>query len=752
MSSAEIDLGAHLYIRAIEEKIPETIKSNPLDYSAFQLAFRDMSRWLVKRGALTKNDQDAWVADSAAIAAIDEKEAAGFLPYYQTVVMAHTKSDAALIRDGKAEYLKEFRELHADTIFDIEPETLTRVRGGDMQAIASGALNLLEAVHNDPANAAFVSGLDRASLDSLWSVLETSGYLMPGQNPDRSAPLGDQPLRGTPEEMDTLVHQASQISANLNLPEVVNQGDKPMTAAMLFKRAIDGAHYETVEVSDRGPDMNFDSDLTNIDCGSIYNVAGAFVRLAHSAQWDTQSIGALMVERGRVDDMRIALEDYYDKSINHCLMSGNMGDPKIDPEQAVRLGRAIDWMNEAISTDMKNERFTGDDGGLDVMGGKTKAMNRDFEEDIVEEAPIDAGFDDAVDEAEHETAEDKAAKDTGRGTVAAPVVFDADADLGAELYGHSDEKVRIPEALIYEADMIMLEMLDNGTIEYLRVRDGRPEIDMGDVDSSRAAFGTLEEAMGQFRDTFTNDGTQFGPGRVVTRAERASMHPDRQARLNLARIEPGRDIFRDYKPGSPQVAGKRMTRYLDRIMLQEDGSPNYNARRWLRDVAEKGVECEYRGEGEAAFAYAEAFVARDRKEIEQRQDSAREKRGISRVDFSAEEIGKFLFVKEASGTPPHVQITIAADGSVALSDPDAPKVTSKLTQTAPNLEQALAKKAANAPRLGGMISTEALKAAYQTGAKEISVMIDGDNPYAAIGKMTEEPVRKKTRVEQLVLS
>lgn len=257
----------------------------------------------------------------------------------------------------------------------------------------------------------------------------------------------------------------------------------------------------------------WDSDLMSQDCNSIYNVTTAFARLAHTAQCDTQSLDSLLVDPRRVDDLRVALDDYNDKGISNALMSGNMGDPKISPDQAKRFGQGIEWMNEAINSDMKSERFSGDDGGLMTQGGKAKVTSRDFEEELGGADGFDNAFDDL---------EDSAATDTGKGTAADPIAFDADADLDAETYGRSETKVRIPEAMVYQADMIMLEMIDNGTVEYLRQRAGRAETDLGDIESSRAAFGSLEEAMGQYRETFNDPRTAGRTADVITHARRSA--------------------------------------------------------------------------------------------------------------------------------------------------------------------------------------------------------------------------------------
>lgn len=747
MSSAEITLGAHLYTQAVDAGLPELFNSNPQDYGSIKLAFRDMAGWLRDNGCIAKDDAGNWQPSDKGMDALTEDQEKAFLPYYETAVMAHQKARGDLTRDGKAEYINDFQDIHADKIIEIEPATVTRVRADDMQTITTSSLNLLQAVHDDPANAAFVPGLDKASMDSMWNILEKSGYLMPGENPDRQSALGDQPLRGTPEEQDALYHQASQIAANVDLPDVINQGDKPMGAAMMLKGAVESANVEQVEAGIGTMENGWDSDLMSSDCNSIYNVVTTFARVAHSAQWDTQSLDSLLADPRKVDDLRVALADYDDKGIQHALMSGNMGDPKMTPDAAERFGQGIEWMKEAVNTDMKSERMSGDEGGMMTQGGASKASSRDFEEEL-------GG---AETEGDMVDAEDSAATDTGRGTAAAPIAFDADADLASDVYGRSDRKVRIPEAMVYQADMIVLEMLDNGTVEYLRQRAGRAEANMGDIESSKAAFGSLEEAMGQYRENFGESRGGHNPA-VFTTSELASKNPESRDRLRTAKIEEGRGPFKTYKTGSADVSAKRLTRWLDENMLVTDAetgksAPNYDLRRFLRDATQMPVEAKNRPEGEALRAYAEKFVERDRKEVEDRREEDRvEKRGVSKFEFTSEEIGRFIQVKEAAASGGQVRLSFDKDGSATLSDPDAPKLKSNDGKVADKLSDALGRQKEGAREFGGMISTEQLKAAYQTGADKISILVDGETPYSAVGKLQDDKVRTKTKSQDIVLS
>lgn len=732
MSTAEIILGANLYKNAVDADIPATIKANPDDYADFQLAFRDMSRWLVRHDCIAKDDDGNWDVNNTGIDAVTEKQAEKFLPLYQTTVMAHEKSKAPLTRDGKSDYLADFRELHADTIFEIEPDTVTRVRGDDMQDIASAALNLLDAVDKDRANAAFVNGLDQASIDTLSSIMEDSGYLMPGENPDRAASLGAQVLRGTPEQQEALYFQALSMATNLTPPETINQGDRPAAAAMMFKSTVTNAHVEEVQVDgpNASPDMGWDSDLTRKDCNTLFNVLVASTRMIHATQWDTQSLDTVLAHPSHVEDVKIALAAYHDDHVGDCLGSGNFGDPVIGIEEGKRLAKAVAYLDEAINGDPESERFTGDDGGMLTQEGQT----------MDEEGEYGDEFANAFD------ADD---------TEGSALTVSADGDMAADIYGPAEKKVRLTEALVRQADAPIMESIDNGIAEYLRQRAGRASVEMGDISSSRAAFGTLEDAVGGDRPYQMQIDNANRSGEVVTLAEKASMNPDKRERLESSRrvvIKPGQGAFISYKPGAPGIAAQRMTNYLDNNMLLENGKPNFKLRTELRDATQMRVEAATRGEGEAFISYARKFVERDRQEQQLRKDEAAQKRGITSLDLDAKDVGRFLDVYESSKSTDPALVQMFPDGKASITHPEAPKLESRLASVPKEVQNT----PENAPRkFGGMLDVESLKAAYQTGAEKLTILIDGERPMGAIGKFDDQVVKTKSKTrdpEDVVLS
>lgn len=732
MSSAEVTLGAKLYLDAVEEGLPSLFKdggetTKPEDYRTLQLAFRDMSRQLVRNKAVVRDADGNWQMNDDAISKMDEATELKFLPYYETVVMAHQKANAALIAEGRKSYVDTFRELHQETIFEIEPETVTRIRGADMQNIVSASLSLLEATREDPANAAFVKGLDRASLDTLWSVLEQSNYLMPGENPDREAPIGEQVLRGTPEEQEAAFHAAAAIAANLDLPEVINAGDKPATRAALLRSSVVQAQTEEVELdglTNSSPDAFFDSDLTKADANSLFNLWTAGTRLVHKAQWDTESLGNLLVDDALVEDVRIALADYEDKGIENALDSGNFEAPGIDADTAKRIAKGISWLKEAVETDVESLSYTGDDGGALTQEGATMAEGSDF--------------DNAFDRDEDEDGE----KDE-------TVFVSGQEDMAAEKYGKSDRFTRINESMVSEWDRISLEMLGNGVVENLRRHAGRAEIDMEEMTGTQAAFGSLEDAMGANR-VVTGPELTNRVSDAMSKAAYLNINPERRAKMRVYEVTEGRGIFEGFKEGGPEVAEKRVRKFLNSKMLDEKGRPNLAMRNEMHKITGLPVYAKQVGTARGVRDFAHAFVERDREEFRLRSEAGREKRGITSFDLDADKVARFIDVVEASGSQDPARVMMGKDGIATVSHPEAPKLSARMSD--------IPKEVLNAdksPRVfGGHLSIEQLRAAYQTGADKMTVLMDGERPYGVIGKVEEQvQTRKATRkFEDLVLS
>ena len=253
MSSAESRHAAQLYLDAVAADLPTLFKSGKC--GDLHQSFRNFQVSLLQNKLVVKNaDKDAtqkWVINEEAFDTLDAKADANLLTLYQNTVAAHEFSAKELREAGKETYLSSFRDYHSGMIEELSPEVISVPRDEGLQKVASQSLYLLQAVDDDPANAAFVKGLDGASLNQLRGVLETSGYLMPGENTDRSADIGEQNLRGTTEEKSALFDAAAIIAVNLDVADGFKQGDKCTAAAFSLKQAVAATEFDEIETTSR---------------------------------------------------------------------------------------------------------------------------------------------------------------------------------------------------------------------------------------------------------------------------------------------------------------------------------------------------------------------------------------------------------------------------------------------------------------------------------------------------------------------
>ena len=749
MSTAEPLLGADLYIKSVEAGLPKLFtqggqNSSVEDYQALAMSTKQMARFLFEKG-LVKNDENRVPQrDDAKIRAMSEDEEKQFLPLYESVVRENDNASALLISDGKQAHVDYMRQTHIGTDFELT-ETVMRVRDEDMQAVVTASLGLLDAVQREPAHAAFVKGLDGASTDALWNVLEKSNYLMPGQNDDRKAPIGEQTLRGTPEEREAVMLQASALVANLELPESVNPQDHPTTFAVLLRNAVKGAEMEEIEVDglNASPDINFDSDLMQEDANNLFNFLSAANRMMQVSNYDPARIDHIVVPTHLADATSFWLDKCIESNIHVALGNGDFQAPGIDSKFGLRMADMMKWGKEAFDNDAELTNFTGDDGSMLTQEGKMQ----------------DAawGLDNAFDKEGSEGTEKESAKkegadkDSDEGETGSEASEDAVEDTSGDIYVGSNKTTSLNESMAALIDTVSAEALEGGAMDKLRQHAGRARSEMMDLESGGAAFGSTEEAMGADRVATTPE-VSNRLSETMSIAAWNNMNPKRRESLRVAKVEPGRGPFKDYRSGAAGNAKKRVTKFLDDNMLVTDEHTgakrvNYDMRRFLRDAVQMPVLATTKQEAEAVRGFAEKWVARDAEEHEMRHQKSDQGRikpeNLTKIEFSAEDAMRLVRVAEASGNDAPVRMTMNKDGFATLTHPDAPQLRAPMDKVSPEVE-----KSDKSPRkLGGFVQIEQLKAAIETGADRIIVQVNGENPVGVIGKLDEAEATTKTKAK-----
>ena len=737
MSNAEVMLGATMYVDMVNADLRDAVEANKHDYVELTTATRDMKRWLSRHDCISRDENGAWQVNDDIINALDDKTATSFVPHYQKAVKAHDSAKGPLVRDGKTDYLEKFRDLHADTIFEMEPEKMIRVRPDDMKQIAGSALGLMEAMDADPAQAAFVSGLNREALDSTRDLMAEMGYIVPGEDTTLSS-LADQSLRGTPEQQEALYYQATAAVANLEPPDTLKPGDRPMAAAVGLRGALDSAHVD--EVPTRMPTMDMGGSLTPQDATVMTNLFVAYHRCfaaPDSAKWTTDNLDALEVDTDRAAELGEQITAFREQGLSECLSSNAFDDQRISRKEAREITQAVDFLAEALTTNPDDVQYTGGEGGMLKGEGA-------YEAEAEGAFPLDASnpFDAAIDgdDSGREAADGLDSWTPGGSAQEAA----ADALLG-ETPG---KRTRVSLGLVNGADRIMTNQFMNGNVSHIAEMAGMPDVVIEDIE--QAAFGTTEETMGEER--MHQPVEDVRPGHVVTPMEMATWAPEKRAAFEERRhltVKPGRAPLDTYKSGAESVGDKKMTTYLrnNMVVTDDDGTerPNWKLRSWLRDATEMRVKADVRSEGEAVVSFAQAWVERERQEQAMRTEAAREKRGITRVEVDTRDVARMLDVADSVESRDPARVELSAEGKATMTHPTGLRLRGGMDQ----VPEEISKSGETGPRrFGGQIDLDMLRAARETGAEKVEILMDGERPYGAIGKMKDAPARAAERKAQ----
>lgn len=736
MSTAEIILGSRLYIDAVSADMPALMKEDET-YATLRGSFRELGQWLVTNKLVGKAKDGAWRANESAIDAIDDAKAAEFAPIYARTVDAHKPVLDKLAFDGRGGYANRLRTLHMAPAVKAEATVERLVLSPeDLARVTAASLNLLDAMYKDPANAAFLAGADKIKIDGLHKALETADYLMPGENPDRVRPLGEQGIRGTQEQADEIYDSAMALSSNLKLPATIHLGtDGALTmAAREFKAVIDGAGKVEAEVLGQALQTGnpLDSDITREDAVAAHDVFVAIMQIVDHSQLDTDSLEQVMYPA----ELNVALAEKllaYDNAMTgEALKQKDFQAPGISTESGNQLYKLIELGRDIVELGADGLRFTGEEGH--TLSGP-KALAGEEEVDFAIESAFDAN-DEIVDDIED--------------------LSEADESDMAVQYGTSDNFARVSTQFIDQADSIGSALIANGVGEALAANAGKTERSTITMSSGRdaAAFATLQEAMGAGRRNST-------PELKDRVAENMSLETwnrlSRKQRtpMRVMKFEPGRNEFRDFGKETTvvrdSVVNKRVANWVAKSMLttnEQTGEqvPNIAFRRMLREAARLPIVAPTVAHAAALRSEAESFVAREAEEVRMRAEEVRSGRDIKTVELRASDVGRFVAVAQASGSKAPATLVLGDKGEVILTHEDAPRVAGKMDRIG-NLE-----KVKPGYKLG-LVPVDQLRAAVETGATKVSIGVEDDRPFRVFGKAAEKPVEKKqTRYADITLS
>jgi hypothetical protein len=749
MSIAE--KAADLYLIAVNEGLPKLFKDPENGLDGLYQSFKTLQIPLLQHKVIIKNPDpkspNRWIknddaeARRSAVDHLDKETTDDLESLFRNVIAEHEFAADNLIESGKSYYLAQVRNEHGDIIEELNPRVETTIKEDSMQAVASSMLNVLQTVHDDPANAAFVKGLDKGMLDEISGIMHASGYLMPGENEDRTADLGDQVLRGSKEDQATLFEFAAMVAANIEAPESFKQGDKCTAAAIKLQQAVAGAEFDETRVTSsagRVADEYADSSLDIQSASALYTALQAANSMMSDADQDPEDMQCLTVNQDQFAAALEAFRNTREMGVEDALKHHANYLPGIDTKTVQNLGEAMDFFYEGLTTDARSLAENGNEGELTLNGEQADTWDQGaFGGD--EEA-------DASDEKDEDAKGDEVKGVTSKGKEKVYQV----AEMGVAEYGRSENKRRIIEGLVAPLDNMLHAGVQNGMIGELARHAGRPDEKWATREAPE--YGNQE----QFLDTGV-----IGPASVsfasmeMTKARFKELPKDRREKMRTVEITPGRGVWKGYRPGTPENTPKKIAKYVRDNMLLPDGKPNLKMRNWLQDANHSVILGTFKSEVQAGREISDKFVEYSRAEHQNRVEASQKKSGITDISMKSSDLMRFLDVARAANPDKAedelmARVTLSPEGVASLSRDDSPKISGKMSNVPKEIENG-----AKAGRpFGGNIDLAQLQAAVHGGREEVTVRCAGEVVVAAYAKVDEQKVmsKKKSRFDSYQLS
>lgn len=785
-STTDIEKGADLVIKAVGEDVQGFLKdpnptlprqSSTADNNRARESLRDLSRWQLENNILVMNQEDrTYAINPEAINNLDLAQIETGGAFYKKAVDQHLPVIADLHQAGKENYVFYFNENHREVSALLEAP-MSRPTESSMDLVAKYALNFVESAHKNPQAAADLPGVTRMDIEGMTNALAEAGYLVPGENPDRTDALSLQTSRGSYEQKLAIFEQASLIAANTD--EGIVQGmNGPAMHAVTLKSAVDTAEIEQLPVFGSGKvgEMSVDSDLKAEDLKQMTITMLLAAQIVRNSQMSTDitdhdtdepmvvvgqnyttidAEGNTTARNDLLATFRAHVKSDVEAGIPDVLSHGARADTArffYVPDLASSARETRDlastlsgFYKAAIALanyqDDDGERIDGDSGAR-ALGGPHAAA--EAQEDSAGEATPDFDRPINLDDDEHES------EDTG-----AAVGTNQKAEIATERFARTNAvdldpvELRRPESVIEMMAQRLEEAANRGILQRIGQVTGRDKVhgenDAAMFSGNRAgSFGGYEEFMesGQTAAASEKDFARdvYSVGQVQRRGDDFEQRLTKQGAI---KIDADRGLFKEegYKPGSASTADKRVANFLRDAMTDDEGKPNYALRGMLRKMSDRPIIANTQEEAQAWKNQAQAFVERENAEHKLRLEAASAKAGVWSVDLSRNDLQRAMQVAQASGnvdTPFHVKIT---ETGITMARSDTPMLTASLGANAPeSITNGSTKR-----ELGGMIAPAAMLGALESMDKKETkgrLVFNGEVPKGLTSEYADQRQRE----------
>lgn len=733
MSNAEFTLGAHLFLGAVDNNLPQLLNRGDAFTSAEKLkelgeAFRAAANVMRDEGVIYTNADKEWKINEEKLAGISDEKNAAFVPLYNTLIEAHEPVSGTLIDSGLGEYVTDVQLNYSPLEIEIEETTQMVISDDGMAEIAGASLAFIEAVQNDPANSAFLKGLSQDQITDLHASLADANYLMPEDAPEgRKTPISEQALRGTVDQQQAIYNNAAVIAMNLDISAGVQQGDKPAMAGAVLKTAVTNADVVEVAIEDN-TEVNFapkEYDLMAEDRRTIHNVFAQGSNMVLSSTYDNAGTGDAMVKLSDLVAVRQSLVDYRDDNVHAVLGRKDFNDELITRKDAKDIRQTIGALVEIVNYRPKdeNEVVSADEGATSTESG--------YEDD---------GLDTDGSSGSRAAITDRKASDL---SVQIQLVEDEKTaereEFSRQLEARVDADVPLEEPMIIIPTEVMTKFESLMTdLHYKRT-----------YDLISAETAELMGATNQPKYATLGDATRGGNKRseVELITDDVAMSRRRYEEIGgrgepfLIDADEGFLKGTGYKSPDPTVANDYIRNFVNEQMMGDD---KVKFKAVLRSAEKKFAVADNEKEGAVWMKVAGELLDRDHEEKRTRDAVMQNKIGKSFADFGQEDTIKFVGIVEASRSGEPARIGQDKEGRLTISHPDGPTITS----TSAPLSEELQKAGKSDRQFGGRIDVSRLRAGLENGKDEkgITVVMVGESPMGVMSKIDE----KHTKVKEVV--
>lgn len=728
----DIQLGADLVIKAIGEDVKSYLtRAEDPSSESFRNDARDtlrgLSKWQIDNKILTVDDNARYTIDETKINGLSDAEVQEGGALYQSAIEAQMPLMSDMYMAGKTQYVQYFSDVHRPVQIDtLQPET--RLTDASLDAVALRALSFTEAAYRDPDATSRLNGVNAGDISQMQDVLSEAGYLIPGENPDRKAPLSEQTPRGDYDQKMAIFNAAATISSNVELPETITGLDAVALTAKQLQTSVEEAQTEDAMSSMNGPAINdltaVNSDLQKEDIGAIYMTLLVGAMASRKAQISTDMADfdeenpmviipasfTTVDANGKQEEQRDIIE-VLGNHIAHLDETGvtdvisRGATPRTSADFMVPGLAPTDNQLPHVAATMKrfikaakglaeyvhdeDERIDGDAGGR-ALGGPHAGAD--------EQESDDQQFDEEIDL--------EAGDDDGSATTS---FSDSPA------MDHLDQVERkVPERLVENMAKALDELDSMGVLRRMGEMIGRDEKfndqeifndGQGNMAGSLEDFSRGEYEMDASTKDFRTD--TYGLAQITRMGKDRAHELTKQGAVT---ITPKRGFLENsnYASGAASVAHRRVNDFVNGNLTTEEGKPNVPLRSALRRMATRPVIAATEEEAKAWKTAGQAFVQREAEEHKLRLQAAEEKAGLWTLDVSRAELSRALSVAQASGNTDPFKVVISDTGAF-MSREDAPKIT--LTPT-DGIPEEITKTKVNRD-LGGMLRIDSIQGALE---------------------------------------